>query len=77
MSELENGNSFLSGIMIGGVIGAALGVILSGDETRSKLQKKLEDFDFEAAIDKFSKAFEEGAKEAKETTKKISAEEEL
>lgn len=77
MSDFENGNSFLSGIMIGGILGAALVLVLSGDETRTKLQKKLEEFDFEKAIDKFSKAFEEGTKEAKETTKKIVAEEEL
>lgn len=77
MSEHEEGNPFLSGLMIGGVLGAALGVILSGDDNRNKIWKKIEEFDFEKAIDKFSRAFEEGTKEARDFAKKVEREEEL
>ena len=76
MSEHDEGNPFLSGLMIGGVLGAAIGVVLSGDENRNKIWKKIEEFDFEKAIDKFSHAFEEGTKEAKDVTKKINEGEE-
>ncbi|NQU17372.1 MAG: YtxH domain-containing protein [Candidatus Saganbacteria bacterium] len=77
MSENDDGNSFLSGLMIGGVLGAALGVALSGDENRSKLWKKIEEFDFEKAFDKLSNAYDEGSKEAKVITQKIENEEDL
>lgn len=64
--EHEHENLF-SGLMLGGLIGVALGILfapLAGDEARGKIKKKLEEFDFDDILNKFSDAFKAGKDEA-------------
>jgi gas vesicle protein len=64
--EKEHENLF-SGMMLGGLVGIALGILfapLAGERTRSKIKEKLEEFDFDDILNRFSEAFQAGKEEA-------------
>jgi gas vesicle protein len=63
----DDGSShFLEGLVLGGLVGAALGIFFAphtGDKTRKTLKKK-------QIVDRFTKAFESGKKEAKKLARR-------
>jgi len=57
----------MEGLLIGGLIGAAVGVLFapfSGDKSRALIKEKLKEFDLDDIVGRFSEAFEEAKKEA-------------
>jgi len=71
----EKTNDFLKGVMIGGLIGAAVGILFapkSGKETREDIARKTEDIikkakdEYELAVEKSKMAYEAAIKKAKE-----------
>lgn len=75
--EYDEKSPFLNGLMIGGILGAAFGVLASpilGEDLKKKLKGRLEEFDIEKSLDKLSKAIEAGTGEAKQVAEKISNE---
>jgi gas vesicle protein len=65
---------FIKGIIIGGVVGAAIGILYapqSGRKTREDIDRKAEEFltkakkEYEAALKKSGKAYESAVKELK------------
>jgi gas vesicle protein len=63
----EHDSHLMEGLLIGGLIGAAIGVLFapfSGDQSRAVIKEKLKDFDLDEMIGRFSEAFEEAKKEA-------------
>ena len=78
----EGNIDFLKGLLIGGLIGAAVGILYapkSGKETREQIAKKSDEFlvkakeEYEKGLEKSKKAYEsmlEGMKEVQEKTKR-------
>ncbi|OGB89136.1 hypothetical protein A2625_02305 [candidate division WOR-1 bacterium RIFCSPHIGHO2_01_FULL_53_15] len=67
MHHEEEGSSLMEGLLIGGLIGAAVGVLFapfSGDKSRALIKEKLKEFDLDDIVGRFSEAFEEAKKEA-------------
>ena len=71
----EKTNDFLKGVLIGGLIGAAVGILFapkSGKETREDIARKTEDIikkakdEYELAVEKSKMAYESAIKKAKE-----------
>ena len=63
----EHDSHLMEGLLLGGLIGAAIGVLFapfSGEKTRAALKDKLKEFDLDELIGRFSEAFEEAKKEA-------------
>ena len=57
----------MEGLLIGGLIGAAVGVLFapfSGDKSRALIKEKLKEFDLDDIVGRFSEAYEEAKKEA-------------
>ena len=70
---MSKSSHFMEGMIMGGLIGAALGLVFAphgGDKTREMLKGKLKEMDLDDIIDRFSDAFEEGKKEADVVLKK-------
>jgi gas vesicle protein len=68
----EKGSSLFEGLLLGGIIGAALGVMFApaaGEELRGRVKEKLKDLDLDDVIDRFAEAFDEGKKEAERVMK--------
>jgi gas vesicle protein len=78
----EGNIDFLKGLLIGGLIGAAIGILYapkSGKETREQIAKKSDEFlakakeEYEKGLEKSKKAYEsmlEGMKEVQAETKR-------
>jgi gas vesicle protein len=70
----DDGSShFLEGLVLGGLVGAALGIFFAphtGDKTRKTLKKKLKEMDLDQIVARFTKAFESGKKEAKKLARR-------
>ena len=63
----QKGSHFLDGLVFGGMVGVALGLMFApatGEKFRLKIKEKLKDFNLDEIIDKLTLAFEEGKKEA-------------
>jgi gas vesicle protein len=63
----QHESHLMEGLLIGGLIGAAVGVLFapfSGEQARSALKEKLKEFDLDEVIGRFSEALEEAKKEA-------------
>ena len=57
----------MEGLLIGGLIGAAIGILFapfSGEKSRNAIKEKLKEFDLDEVIGRFSEAFDEAKKEA-------------
>lgn len=70
---MSKSSHFMEGMIMGGLIGAALGLVFAphaGDKTREMLKAKLKEMDLDEIIERFSEAFEEGKKEADEVLEK-------
>jgi len=70
----DGGSHFLEGLILGGLVGAALGILFAphaGEKTREQLKKKLQEMDLDDVIDRFMEAFEKGKTEAKKVEKEI------
>jgi gas vesicle protein len=70
----DNSRDLLAGLLIGGLIGAALGILYapkSGKETRDEIAGKAKDFvdkakeEYEKAIEKSKEAYEAAVKQLK------------
>ncbi len=64
MTNEQQGSSLFEGLLLGGIIGAALGVMFA-----PAAGEKLKELDLDEVIDRFSDAFEEGKKEAERVLK--------
>ncbi|MEA3494311.1 MAG: YtxH domain-containing protein [Candidatus Margulisiibacteriota bacterium] len=63
---------FMEGMVLGGLIGAALGLAFApyaGEKTREVVKGKLREMDLDEIIDRFSEAFKKGKEEADVTLK--------
>lgn len=72
MTEENKQPNLLDGLILGGLIGAALGIVFApsaGDETRQKIKEKLSQLGLEELMERFSEAFEAGKKEAERVLK--------
>lgn len=72
----EKSSSLFEGLLLGGIIGAALGVMFApaaGEKIRANLKEKLKDLDLDDIIERFSDAYEEGKKEAERVIKEEEA----
>lgn len=72
MTEEKEQSNLLDGLILGGLIGAALGIVFApsaGDETREKIKEKLEELGLDELLERFSEAFEAGKKEAERVLK--------
>jgi gas vesicle protein len=68
----KKGSSLLEGLLLGGMIGAAAGILfapVAGEESRAKLKTMLQEFGLEGILDRFAEAFEAGKEEMEETMK--------
>jgi len=66
-SEIKSDAGLFKGLILGGIIGVVLGVIfapLTGEDTRERLKRKLEEFDLDELSGKFAEAFDAGKDEA-------------
>lgn len=71
MSE-RHGSNLLEGLLLGGMIGAALGVLFApaaGEKSRSALKEMLGEIGLDGMVDKFSEAFEAGKEEMAKAVK--------
>lgn len=76
----EHESHLMEGLLIGGLIGAAVGMLFapfSGDKSRAVIKEKLKDFDLDDMIGRFSAAFEEAKKEAGRVAEDLTEEEDL
>ncbi|MFA6549245.1 MAG: YtxH domain-containing protein [Candidatus Margulisiibacteriota bacterium] len=72
MCEEKKGSKLIEGIILGGLIGAAAGVLFApatGEKIRHKIKEKLKDFELEGVIGRLEEAFNEGVKEAEKVMK--------
>jgi gas vesicle protein len=72
MTGEKKESNLLDGLILGGLIGAALGIVFApsaGDETREKIKEKLSELGLDDMIERFSEAFEAGKKEAERVLK--------
>jgi len=63
----EKNNNLLDGLILGGLIGAVLGLLFApeaGENTRQQLKAKLQEFNLGEIVDRFSEAFSAGREEA-------------
>ncbi|MDD4179816.1 MAG: YtxH domain-containing protein [Candidatus Margulisbacteria bacterium] len=65
---MENkGSGLLDGLLLGGLIGAALGILFApktGEEMRASLQARLKEYGLGDLVESLSEAFEAGKDEA-------------
>ena len=76
----EHDSHLMEGLLLGGLIGAAIGVLFapfSGEQARSVLKEKLKEFDLDEMIGRFSEAFDEAKKEAGRVAEDLTEEENL
>ena len=62
----KKGSNLLEGLLLGGLIGAALGMLFApaaGDKARGELKNKLKELGLGGMVDRLSEAFEEGREE--------------
>jgi gas vesicle protein len=67
MHHEEKDSGLMEGLLIGGLIGAAVGVLFapfSGERSRNLIKEKLKDLDLDDIVGRFSEAFEEAKQEA-------------
>jgi gas vesicle protein len=67
MTHEEKGSRLMEGLLIGGLLGAALGVLFapaSGEKARELVKAKLKEFDLDDVISRFSSALDEAGLEA-------------
>ncbi|MFH1387259.1 MAG: YtxH domain-containing protein [bacterium] len=72
MGNKESG--LLDGLILGGLIGVAVGLILApaaGDKTREMIKERLSQLGLDGMIDRFSEALEAGKEEAVKATKEV------
>jgi gas vesicle protein len=72
MCEEKKGSGFIEGVILGGLIGAAAGVLFApatGERIRNKIKDKLKDFELDGVIGRLEDAFREGVEEAKKVMK--------
>ena len=65
-------SNLLDGLMLGGLLGAALGILfapVAGDETRQKIKTKLKEMELDEIVDKIGEAFEAGKDEMEKVAK--------
>lgn len=71
--EYEKSN-FFEGMMMGGILGAVAGILLApltGEETRQKIKKKMEELDLDEVLKRFSEAYDAGRREMDKVKKEI------
>ncbi|MFA5114135.1 MAG: hypothetical protein WC529_07570 [Candidatus Margulisiibacteriota bacterium] len=71
MSE-RHGSNLLEGLLLGGMIGAALGVLFApaaGARSRAALQQMLSEVGLDGVVERFSEAFEAGKEEIAKSLK--------
>jgi gas vesicle protein len=76
----EHDSHLMEGLLLGGLIGAAIGVLFapfSGEKARAVLKEKLKDFDLDEMIGRFSEAFDEAKNEAARVAEDLSEEENI
>jgi gas vesicle protein len=76
----EHDSHLMEGLLIGGLIGACIGVLFapfSGDQARAVIKEKLKDFDLDDVVGRFSDALAEAKKEAGRVAEDLTEEEDL
>jgi gas vesicle protein len=71
---MEKENNLLEALLLGGLIGMALGVLFApsaGEKTREMLKDKIKELDFGDIFDRFSEAYEEGRVEMEKAMKEV------
>lgn len=67
MCREKHESHFMAGLLIGGLVGAAFGLLaapFSGEKSREMVKEKLKKFGLDEAFSRISEAFEEAKKEA-------------
>ena len=64
---MSNNSHFMDGMLLGGLLGVALGVVFApfaGEKTRNMIMEKLKEMELDDIVERFADAFEEGKEEA-------------
>ena len=73
----NRGSHFLEGLVLGGLLGAAIGILFApsaGEKLRVKVRGILKEMDLGEILDQFGEAFEEGLQEAEKVQNEIEEE---
>lgn len=74
MMNESNKSHLLDGLILGGLLGSALGILFApfaGEKTREKIRGKMKELDMDGLCEKLGEAFEEGKKEAEKVSKEL------
>lgn len=77
MAKPEKESRFMDGMLMGGLLGAALGVLFApaaGENVRARLKQQLKNMDLDKIVARFGEAFEEGKKVAKKAVSEMEKE---
>ncbi|NQT29260.1 MAG: YtxH domain-containing protein [Candidatus Saganbacteria bacterium] len=73
----NRGSHFLEGLMLGGLLGAAIGILFApsaGEKLRIKIRGILKEMDLEEILNQFGEAFDEGLQETERVQNEIKEE---